>query len=81
MKEFTVAKYCVPEWALSALIQGDDSGLEVEDQAAIADFFEREDLSNGHWSYCSSESYFSWTNDIHGLGANCVDVEWIQWIE
>jgi len=82
MKKFTVTEYCVPEWALSVLLNSDTSGLEVEEEAVITAFFEREAflVVNGHWSYDSGESYFSWTNDIDSLGGNCIDIQWVQWV-
>ncbi len=76
-----VIEYTVPEWALSALFNGDTSGLEDEDEAAIAAFLKNEKLSEqqGHWSYGSenNEPYFSHTNDIHNLGDTVVDIQWV----
>lgn len=78
-------EYTVPEWALSALFNGDTSGLEEDDEAAIAAFLESEKLfeERGHWSYDSekNEPYFSHTNDIHNLGDNVVDIQWVYRIE
>ena len=85
MDGWETVEYTVPEWALSALFNGDTSGLEDEDEAAIAAFLKSEKLleQQGHWSYDSenNEPYFSRSNDIHNLGDNVVNIQWVYRIE
>jgi hypothetical protein len=79
--KFEQIEYTIPEWALCALINGDDSGLSDQDCADL-DAFLSTVPGKGHWGYDSeSESYFSWSNDVNSLGSNVVDMVWNQIVE
>lgn len=67
-------EFTIPTWALSSLINGDDSGLTIEDikklDAFIADTVDQYGNANFMLGEGSEESYFTWSNDIDGfLGA------------
>jgi hypothetical protein len=72
-------EYTFPSYALSALINGDYSGLEKEHESALNAFLEREkgidvwDIKRDEETGESSESYFS-SNPEFGLACDCVDV-------
>ena len=72
-------EYAFPSYALSALINGDYSGLEKEDESALNAFLEREkgidvwDIKNDEETGESCEPYFS-SNPEFGLACDCVDV-------
>ena len=72
-------EYTFPSYALSALINGDYSGLEKEDESALNAFLEREkgidvwDIKSDEETGGSSEPYFS-RNPEFGLACDCVDV-------
>jgi hypothetical protein len=68
--------YDIPEWAVSALINGDDSGLSDEDIQKL-NKFEQEVVSqygNAHFMAGDMESEdnlgFMRSNDIDNLGSN-----------
>lgn len=79
----TIAKYTelsVPGYALSYLVNGDDSGIEPEDKANIDEWYsqfeeEAQEVS-GHVIFAitdnDSDSYFTW-NPEFGLACNCYD--------
>jgi hypothetical protein len=71
----------IPERYLTLIFNGDTTGLEKEDVEAWEKFVTSNDLTNGHWS-CpdDTESYFSWSNDVHSLGDNVVGVQWVDMI-
>ena len=72
-------EYTFPSYALSALINGDYSGLEKEDESALNAFLEREksidvwDIKSDEETGESCEPYFS-SNPEFGLACDCVDV-------
>ena len=72
-------EYTFPSYALSALINGDYSGLEKEDESALNAFLEREkgidvwDIKSDEETGESCEPYFS-RNPEFGLACDCVDV-------
>lgn len=68
-------RYKIPTWGTPYLINGDYSGLTIEDFEAIDDF-ELVALARhgaGHWSIVSEESYFSNSNDVTDLSCNVFD--------
>lgn len=72
----------VPEYLLSLIINGDDSGLsdkEIKQWENFADSLTDDEFKSGHWSYDSedNEAYFSHTNDVTNLGGNVVDIQWV----
>ena len=75
--------YTFPVAALSALINGDTSGLENKDEENLNEFLARESYvdvwdvdrdENGE----AKESYFSKSPEF-GLACKCVDVTGIVW--
>lgn len=68
--------YEVPEWALSSLINGDDSGLEDEDISKIDDFIEYVVEKHGNANFMLGDMDgednlgFKPNNDIDNLGSN-----------
>ena len=68
----------IPNWALSALINGDDSGLDDSESQAIDDFQAHviESHGVGHWSVNNEYSEFA-RDEVTGLRANCVNAEWV----
>ena len=77
--KFTVR---IPEYALSYLINADDSGLPLEDKAAIDKWFAYyEGWAAAHHgviniNILSEEGYFTWTPSF-GLACSVVDAELI----
>jgi hypothetical protein len=69
-----IGDYIIPEWALPALINGDTSGLTGTEENNLECFIN--DL--GDWENLvfvdKGEKFFSWRNDIDGLGAECFEV-------
>jgi len=72
-------EYTFPSYALSALINGDYSDLEKEDESALNAFLEREkgidawNVKSDEETGESNEPYFS-SNPEFGLACDCVDV-------
>lgn len=62
--------YLLPAYWASSLINGDDSGLEPGEDKQIESFLEREGLEKWTCADCSSESFFSHSNDATSLGGN-----------
>lgn len=71
-------EYTFPSYALCALINGDTSGLDNEDERAFGAFLEREHYVDD-WDIKRDETgeptepYFS-SNPEFGLACDCVDV-------
>jgi hypothetical protein len=69
-------EFDIPEWALSSLINGDDSGLEDDDIRKIEDFTSRvvSKYGNAHFMMNDIEGEdnlgFKHSNDIDNLGSN-----------
>lgn len=80
-KEESVYTFKIPENCLSLIFNDDASGLSEEDIEAWKQFEQQmitDGFSNGYWSYPdNTESYFSYSNDIHNLGDNVVDLQWV----
>ena len=72
-------EYTFPSYALCALINGDTSGLDEEDERAFNAFLEREhyiddwDVKRDTETGEISEPYFT-SNPEFGLPCDCVDV-------
>ena len=71
-----VYEFKIPEWAVSALINGDTSGLEEEDIKKIESFVNNTSAryGNANFSLPSDDQLelgFCRTNDIDNLGSNC----------
>ena len=69
--------YTFPAHALSALINGDYSGLDDVDEAYLQVFLQRESHID-HWDVKSDATYFSKYPEF-GLACDCVDVVGIVW--
>ena len=72
-------EYTFPSYALCALVNGDTSGLDDEDERALSAFLEREHHVDS-WTVKTDEEtgeptepYFS-SNPEFGLACDCVDV-------
>lgn len=68
-------EYTIADIFLSALINGDDSGLEPEDIEALDSFIESlpNEAKQGHWDVIEDSENFC-ECDISGLYNNCVSV-------
>jgi hypothetical protein len=71
-----ILEFTIPEWAISPLINGDDSGLEQEDIAKLDDFVNRTITEYGNANFMlpsegEMDLGFKWKNDIDSLGNNC----------
>jgi hypothetical protein len=68
--------YDIPEWALSSLINGDDSGLEDEDIEKINKFNQKVISQYGNANFMMGDMEgednlgFMHSNDIDNLGSN-----------
>ena len=72
-----VIEFTIPSWAVSTLINGDSSGLEDEDEEKLDKFTERtvRDYGNANFMLPNDEDLelgFKISNDIDGLGSDCV---------
>lgn len=67
--------YTIPEWALSALINGDESGLNDEEQEKLDMFCKKVADEFGNASFMLGDDDddlgFKHSNDIDNLGSNC----------
>lgn len=72
--EDELIEYTIPTWALSSLINGDDSGLQDEDIEKIDKFVSEVVDTYGNANFMlgeeSEESHFSYFNDIDSLGSD-----------
>lgn len=72
--EDELIEYTIPTWALSSLINGDDSGLKDEDIEKIDKFVAEVVDTYGNANFMlgeeSEESHFSYFNDIDSLGSD-----------
>lgn len=77
-----VTTFQIPEHYLSLIFNGDASGYSDEEIEAWEEFEQgmlANGFTNGHWSYPDNqESYFSHSNDVHNLGDNVVDLQWVD---
>ena len=73
-------EYTVADHFLSAIINGDDSGLDDDDKAQLEAFYEKESTGceSGHWDTDSEEEASFSQCDICGLYANCVTLYWVE---
>lgn len=75
-----LVSYDIPEWALSSLINGDDSGIENEDIEKINSFVDDVVRKNGNANFLlgdmdgKDDLGFCRDNDIDSLGSNCYRV-------
>jgi hypothetical protein len=69
-----IGDYIIPEWALPALINGDNSGLTDKEESALDEFLMQFEGFEGLVFVDSDTRFFCWTNDVDGLGAECFTV-------
>ena len=84
MRNFETFEYVIPAWAMSALINGDHSGISEEDSYFITALEEHVIHAHGigHWSYdTEQEPSFRRDNDLHSLADDCLDVQWVVFQE
>ena len=71
-------EYQVGIYFLSALINGDHSGLEPEDDKKLLKWLDSENPTNGHWHYDPYAEIFFDRCDITHLWCDVVDLLWIK---
>lgn len=76
-------EFTIPTWAICALINGDDSGLEYEDIEKLNRFVDEAANKYGNAFFMlgekSEQAHFSWSNDIDGnLGADVTTLYLIE---
>lgn len=64
----TLRRFELPVYWASCLINGDDSGTDEKELAAINAFIAKEDLQGWHCTEVSERSWFQWGNDGTNLG-------------
>lgn len=69
-------EFTIPNWALSSLINGDDSGLEDEDIEKIDRFVDKTSKKYGNANFMLSDEDemdlgFRYSNDIDNMGSEC----------
>jgi hypothetical protein len=74
-----LVEFIVPDWAMSALINGDFSGMDDEDELEVKDFMNSvaEEFGNAHFLLADEEDRdmgFRHSNDISNKGSNCEKV-------
>ena len=77
--KFNQVEFYVAEYYLSAIINGDYSGMDTEEEEQACIEFERnaiEQYGVGHWSYDSEYSEDFRECEISGMRANCIDLTW-----
>ena len=67
-----VLDFIIPEWAICALINGDESGLNESDISILNSFIRQTVKKYGNANFMlgekSDESEFRWSNDISNEG-------------
>lgn len=76
MKIHDAYEYKIPDYALSALVNGDNDGLSEEDESALNAFLAKEHYIDIWDIPAESESYFC-TSPEFGLACNVIDVNGI----
>lgn len=71
-----IIDFVIPNWALSALINADMSGLTDEDEAKINKFVDKTVAKYGYAIFSLPEDDeldlgFKYSNDIDNLGSDC----------
>lgn len=72
MKGTEICNYILPSWALPAIVNGDESGLEEGEGEKIANFIEAEGILSVS---PQGEEFFSHTNDLDNMGSTCYDCD------
>jgi len=68
-------QYQLPTWSLCPLVNGDYTGLTEVEEIEIEKFEVLLIERHGNFTIdCDDEPYFSWHNDINGLGSEIVEV-------
>jgi hypothetical protein len=76
-KKMEVIDFVIPQWAVSALINGDESGLDEEDQKSLDSFvaYVIKEYGNANFSLPSDDELelgFRHSNNINSYGTDCV---------
>lgn len=76
MTKSNIMEFCIPEWAVCPLINGDYSGLEPEDEIKINEFIQETIEKYGHACFSLPDQKeidlgFRITNDIDRFGSDC----------
>lgn len=77
LSERKTYEFTVPEWAISALVNGDYTGLSNKEEKMLDQFLRDLPGRQGHWSMDDDEAYFSRTNDVDGMSGNVLDVTYV----
>lgn len=64
----------IPAWALPILVNGDSSGCTGSEENALEVFLLDYEDYEGLVFEAQEESFFSWTNDVDGLGGEVFTV-------
>lgn len=75
--ESRITEYTISEHFLSALFNGDESGLDDSEGKALNSWLNSFNHNNGHWSYDDQESEFK-RCEVTGLMSDCVVVQWVS---
>jgi len=70
--------YTFPSYAISALINGDYSGLEEDDEKNLKGFLKRESYID-EWDVDSDQDPSFTSHPAFGLACDCVEVTGIVW--
>ena len=82
MANFDEYTYTIGDHFLSALINGDISGLEGHEIGDLERFLDSDIFLKGHWAIPNSDWEASFDRcDISGLMSNCVLVSFFKLIE
>ena len=76
-KKFERLEFIIPSYYASAIILGDFSGLDDEDETAIQSFLDKTVEQYGHAQFIydyDTESYFSTRNDVDNLAGEVAHI-------
>jgi hypothetical protein len=85
LKHFNVHSFDLPQWAVTPLLYGDESGIDEDDIYALEQFLKDkiETLPNydlGHWGSVPEETFFTQCHDMRKydvLACECVTIEYL----
>ena len=75
-KNKNILEFRIPNWALCALINGDYSGMDEQDEAKLNSFIDKIVRNHGNAHFMLSDEQhmnlgFCYVNDIDNLGSDC----------
>lgn len=68
----------LPAWSIVVLVNGDTDTVTDTELTTLNQFLIRNGLNGCPMSVVSEEPYFSWKNDVDGLGGDCCDVIFLR---